>query len=501
MATPTQNELNDGLGHAIDLEDFDLIRNLINEGADPNAPDKSGKDTHDQLEQLQKKYQKEINEFADMWDGDFNEFREAQEAVKQIVQIQKLIQQKPTKSAAPRTNPSAGGGYRSQFNSPRRAKRRVKRQRKQRKSRKRSKRRASRHRSKRRASRHRSKRRASRQRASPQRKQRKSRKRSKRRASRKQQKRSKRRVKRQKVVKRRAKRQRASRQRASRQTPVETFGSVVFTGGPLLAKEYIDKDGNRAVDPKGWWASEKFDGYRAIWNGKSFVSRNGKPYVVPEWFRELMPVGIALDGEFWMGRGNFQNCGIFRKKVPNAQEWRDAGVQYTVYDIPSESGKFEERMDQLRRIVKQQCKEIKNCPLVFTEQTKVKSADHLDKMFKDVVKRGGEGIMIRQPESYYEKKRSKTLLKYKQFGDTECKIVGYKPGTGKYTGMLGSFECELLKGVAKRFNVSGMDDCIRTTYRKTHPVGTIITITFNEKTNDGIPRFPRYLRKRDDHDL
>jgi hypothetical protein len=51
------------------------------------------------------------------------------------------------------------------------------------------------------------------------------------------------------------------------------------------------------------------------------------------------------------------------------------------------------------------------------------------------------------------------------------------------------------------FYVSGMDDCIRKTYKTSHPIGTIITITFNEKTDDGIPRFPRYLRKRDDHDL
>jgi len=269
----------------------------------------------------------------------------------------------------------------------------------------------------------------------------------------------------------------------------------------MLAKEYIDKDGNKAVDPTGWWASEKFDGYRAIWNGFSFVSRNGKPYAVPDWFRALMPPGIALDGEFWMGRGKFQNCGIFRKKIPNAQEWRDADVHYTVYDVPAEAGKFEERMRRLEEVVKERCADNSNCPLMFTKQTKVKSSDHLDKMFKDMVALDGEGIMIRKPGSDYEQKRSSSLLKYKQFGDTECKIVGYKPGTGKYTGMLGSFECELLDGVGKHFYVAGMDDCIRKNYLKSHPKGTVITIIFNEKTNDGIPRFPRYLRKRDDYDL
>ena len=269
----------------------------------------------------------------------------------------------------------------------------------------------------------------------------------------------------------------------------------------MLAKEYIDKHGNKSIDPTGWWASEKFDGYRAIWNGKSFVSRNGKPYAVPDWFKALMPPSIALDGEFWMGRGNFQNCGIFRKKVPNAQEWKDADVKYTVYDAPMLHLPFEERMIELRRIVEHQCKGHPKCPLVFTQQTKVESSKHLDEMFKDIVEKGGEGIMIRKPKSEYEQKRSSALLKYKQFGDTECKIIGYKPGTGKYKGLLGSFECKLLNGTQKPFYVSGMDDCIRKTYKTSHPIGTIITITFNEKTDDGIPRFPRYLRKRDDHDL
>ena len=296
----------------------------------------------------------------------------------------------------------------------------------------------------------------------------------------------------------------------SKQNDLDQLGGsgkgVVFKGSPLLAKEYIDKDGNRAIDARGWWASEKFDGYRAIWNGKSFVSRNGKPYHVPKWFSDLMPRGIALDGEFWMGRGGFQNCGIFRKKNPDSKEWRDAKVTYTVYDIPSSRKSFEERMEDLRTVVNDMCDKHRqtnsgSCPLIFTNQFKIKNIGELDRMFNRIVRDGGEGVMLRKPGSHYEHKRSSTLLKYKQFGDTECKIVGYKAGTGKYKDMLGSFECELLKGTKKRFHVSGMDDCMRKNYKKTHPIGTVITITFNEKTKDGIPRFPRYLRKRSDHGL
>ena len=109
--------------------------------------------------------------------------------------------------------------------------------------------------------------------------------------------------------------------------------------------------------------------------------------------------------------------------------------------------------------------------------------------------------MLRKPGSFYENKRSNTLLKYKQEYDLECKIIGYKQGNGKYTGMLGSFYCCLLNNDTKKFYVSGMTDKIRISYLKTHPIGTVITITVNDLTCTGIPRHPRYLRIRGDFKL
>ncbi len=85
--------------------------------------------------------------------------------------------------------------------------------------------------------------------------------------------------------------------------------------------------------------------------------------------------------------------------------------------------------------------------------------------------------------------------------DNECTIVGYKPGTGKYTGMLGSFKCHLLDGTGNDFFVSGMNDEIRGNYLHTHPIGTIITVQYNDVSKNGTPRHPRYLRIRTDSGL
>ena len=48
------------------------------------------------------------------------------------------------------------------------------------------------------------------------------------------------------------------------------------------------------------------------------------------------------------------------------------------------------------------------------------------------------------------------------------------------------------------FSLSGMDDKIRNNYKRTHPIGTIITCECSGFTDKGVPRFGRYLRKRTD---
>jgi len=284
-------------------------------------------------------------------------------------------------------------------------------------------------------------------------------------------------------------------------------GSVVYDvkeNGVLLAKVYDD----RAVD--GWWASEKWDGYRAIWNGKHFVSRQGKNFDVPDWYKSIMPPSIALDGELWLGRGLFENCGLLRKKMPTniakkaqwEDEWKTTNVKFKVFDIMNSTQPFEARMNRLKEIITKRNKCMgelglgKLKPVLeFTKQTKISTSDAII-LAQKIIDGGGEGIMLRKPGSIYEPKRSSSLYKIKEKADMEAVIIGYKPGTGKYTGKLGSFHCALLGNKTIKFYVSGMDDSIRDSYVSTHSVGTIITITYNGLTGSGKPRHPRYLRIR-----
>jgi DNA polymerase/3'-5' exonuclease PolX len=297
----------------------------------------------------------------------------------------------------------------------------------------------------------------------------------------------------------------------------------------MLAKEYTkDMKVPRKVNPGwkppvGWLLSEKYDGYRARWipERQVFLSRNQKVFNAPDWFKCAMP-DINLDGELFAGRENFQDMGVVRKKIPIDEEW--INIKYVVYDLPEDNNVFEVRVKNLKNVVDETKKawdtfqfsedthpspfDSIESPIVFTEQVKIKSLKHLEEIYKDVLSNGGEGVMIKDPKSYYEDKRSDYMLKYKPCFDAESIIVDYKVGQGKYEGLLGSFVCKPLinygnysvidKNEGHEFTLSGMDDEIRSNYLETHPEGTIITYEYSGITDTGKPRFPRYLRVRDD---
>src|ERR1700742_4064740 len=68
---------------------------------------------------------------------------------------------------------------------------------------------------------------------------------------------------------------------------------------PLLAVVYIGQ-----VDPALCLVSEKYDGVRAVWDGRVLRPRSGRPVSAPAAFVEALP-REAVDGELWLGRGRF----------------------------------------------------------------------------------------------------------------------------------------------------------------------------------------------------
>tara|TARA_Y100000114_G_scaffold157302_1_gene189393 strand:- start:11751 stop:13541 length:1791 start_codon:yes stop_codon:yes gene_type:complete len=105
----------------------------------------------------------------------------------------------------------------------------------------------------------------------------------------------------------------------------------------------IDKKTKQMKEPKdmvdNYWISEKVDGFRAIWTGKEFRSKQGNVFNAPPSWLARMPKDIQLDGELWLGRGNFQEgSSIVRKKnwdSVDEQEREWDRLTYVIFDSPS----------------------------------------------------------------------------------------------------------------------------------------------------------------------
>ena len=269
------------------------------------------------------------------------------------------------------------------------------------------------------------------------------------------------------------------------------LGSLLFVlsagigqAAPILLANVLGEN----VDPAAYLVSEKYDGVRAIWDGKTLRFRSGRTVNAPDWFIAKLPAE-KLDGELWLARGGFEQLsGYVRKSTPLDQDWRQ--VKFMVFEIPDGAGSFAERYTRIREIVART-----NWPqLVAVEQFRVADRAALKRMLNKTVQGGGEGLMLHLADATYVTGRSDVLLKLKPIQDTEAKVIEHIAGKGKYVGQMGALRMEMPSG--KRFNLgTGFSDAVR---KNPPPVGMLITYTHRGFTNKGTPRFASYLRVRED---
>jgi DNA ligase-1 len=251
----------------------------------------------------------------------------------------------------------------------------------------------------------------------------------------------------------------------------------------LLAKPY-----DPSIDPTGYWCSEKIDGIRGIWTGKVLLTRNGNRIHAPSWFTDPLPA-FQIDGELWAGRGNFQDATSIIRCASEDRGW--SKLVYMVFDLPGPhfaAMPFEARQQYLADWTRHGARHVR-----FVRQTRCTGPAHLKEMMREVTKAGGEGLMLREPGSLYEHKRSSTLLKLKNFRDLEARVVGYIPGKGKHVGRLGALMVKLRNGIEFDVGTGFTDE------EREHPPrkGAKVTVRYQELSRDGVPRFPVYVTTRD----
>ncbi|MGV0960906.1 MAG: DNA ligase [Limnohabitans sp.] len=238
--------------------------------------------------------------------------------------------------------------------------------------------------------------------------------------------------------------------------------------------------------PQGFLISEKFDGVRAVWDGQRLRFRSGRLIAAPPWFLAALP-SLPLDGELWMGRGQFDRVsGAVRKTVPDDAQWRS--LKYLVFDAWGRPEPFAQRVAVL---VQALANANLSCVQAVSHST-LEDAAALQARMHEVVAQGGEGLVLHRADAVWQAGRTEALYKLKPQPDEEARVIGYQAGQGRFEGLTGALIVETAQG--QRFALgSGLSQALR---REPPPVGAWVTYRYRDRTPSGLPRFASFVRVR-----
>lgn len=342
-------------------------------------------------------------------------------------------------------------------------------------------------------------------------------------------------------------------------------------------------------DPKkhfvgGWLWSQKIDGIRCFWDGgvsrgmycedvpfanttkharftekrqaTGLWTRYGQPISAPNWWLDTLPL-ISLDGELSMGINTWQETSSAIKGHVGDDRWKD--VKYQIFDSPPlyvvfadgtiNNANFKKTFLGIGGWLGDKNIGIDNCFMsviaqlrginlgkyaTLLDQTELPmgftaAENAVNEAMDQVCSAGAEGLILRNPISYWVAARSNMMLKVKQSHDMEGTVIGYRFGaetdidrsisgnsTNKLLGKMGSLRLRLPSGI--EFELSGFTEEERTLDPASteiairnpgtvapdwlemgrFPKGSQVTFKYRELSDTGVPKEARYLRPKTD---
>ena len=228
--------------------------------------------------------------------------------------------------------------------------------------------------------------------------------------------------------------------------------------------------------------SEKLDGVRGYWDGKQLFTRGGITLSPPKDFLAEFPP-FAIDGELFSQRDQFAEISSI---VRSQQDKGWHKLKLHVFDVPDAKGNLFERLAQLKIYLAQH----PTAPIEIIEQIPIENSQHIQQFLQQVEQQKGEGIVIRNPNAPYERKRSAQILKLKTALDEECTVISHHAGKGQFENVMGSITCENHRGQFKIGSGFKLED--RT---NPPPIGSQISYKYRGLTNKGKPRFATFWRR------
>ena len=266
---------------------------------------------------------------------------------------------------------------------------------------------------------------------------------------------------------------------------------------PMLAQKYEDHEINYPV-----YSQPKLDGIRCIVTKDGMFSRNGKKIISAPHIRQHLDLffkdypNAILDGELYCDKfaNDFNKiCSLVKRTKPTDKELEESAdsIQYWVYDAPrigllNEKDLFYERYEAVSNALTKR----KYNSIIIVVTLKINKEKELTESYEMYMEHGYEGQMVRLNRPY-ENKRSKFLLKRKEFMDAEFDILDVVEGEGNRKGTAGYMVFKNKNGRSFKSNIKGdFAYLTKLLQDKNKIIGKKATIKFFNYTPDEVPRFP-----------
>lgn len=290
---------------------------------------------------------------------------------------------------------------------------------------------------------------------------------------------------------------------------------------PMKADDATPVVVEACLDDPRMIAEEKFDGSRYLlkFDGKEFHLHSRRvsvkdnkpvdktaniPHIIEEvrQLKRLMAYGsFVLDGEIMWDHGNVISIMGAKRDKALARQEEIGPVYFVVYDLPYCEGVelFDMPLFQRRLMLEHGLSPDGKHVRLSKQVTKDKK-----KFLQEVWARGGEGIILKDPDGMYEpgNRPKGNWIKVKRLMADEFVVMGFKPGdeSGKYSDQVGSivFGQYNKKGQLVPISFcSGFTDAERLAMTKNPKkyIGQVLEVKFNEITRgDALTRIQRLVK-------
>jgi DNA ligase-1 len=283
----------------------------------------------------------------------------------------------------------------------------------------------------------------------------------------------------------------------------------------------LAEDDHKVLDK---WGSivceEKYDGVRVI-----CTIEDRKPKFYTRAFNELdsrfltrianqiLELSHGIDGIFFDG----ELTDLDRKSVSgkvtqmmkgSPKESIGDDLLFNIFDVEPiktiKDGKGVTVYTQRRELLEQFFKDKSFENIKIAQKWEAKTKDELMPIYEQIVANGGEGVIMKDPTHFYECKRSKSWIKFKEVQDCDLVVTGWYPGEGKREGFIGGFTCMDSSGEYQVKVGSGFteQDLIELSKNPNDIIGKIVAIQYNvpieDKNGNKSLFLPRFIEVRND---